>query len=651
MKYYCGEFSCNKRIDSKWIEQIEYNNSLLGQVKKWETGNLFLIEFERKSQAKTELDHSNCSIYIDGYILFNDKSYSNNSNINELRELKEYLLYRICNNTSIFNEFGGSFVIIIPQNENLYVISDSISSKQFYYSSINDSICFSNDLRLLLQNTNIKFAVNKDKCFLFCSSMYATQESDVGKETFFEDIYRADAGEVIIFNNKAKTVVKNYFKKYNINTIKYTDSNPYMLFREKLKLIIKSAAENTTGNLGVSLSGGIDSAVVLACLIDLGYRERTIAYHISFKETNLHQCSDYKIVEKLVTQLNIRHRIIYADDSLRFKNAREQSEHLSYINGPVVMGNELSYDMMAPLLEQDNVDILFTGDGGDYLFMGTKYCGDYLIRTHQFKKAKARVKRLSYGTNKKTRIALYFVHNIIPFIPILSSIAYKRIFWGDNSIPSPKYIMPYVEKLAKKKNGLKKASKGKRINTWYRRFIFDFMFPKAPYVSANVDSFAFSLPLEDNTIFRTVASIPPYYHYDIFRGFQGEYRVRKMILRKAFSDILPNYIVMQQNKTNYVNMLRQMLVNDREYLQKLICNESPLRISMLGIVNDTLFKERINNILEMSLDPNFCGGDDACFYTNLIKMELWLKQVDKGRDAFLKQSEIGIFNIRNGEEK
>lgn len=651
MNYYCGELSCNERIDPKWVEQIEYNNSLLCRAKKWETGSFSLIEFDRKNQSKTELEHSNSSIYIDGYVLFNDKSYSNKSNITELKELREYLLYSIDENMGTFNELGGSFVIIVLQNENLYVISDNIASKQFYYSVINDSVCFSNDLRLLLQNTKIKFEVNKEKCFLFCSSMYATQESDVGRETFFEGIYRADAGEVVIFNNKAKTVVKNYFKKYNINTIKYTDSNPYTLFREKLKLVIKSAVENTTGNLGVSLSGGIDSAVVLACLIDLGFRERTIAYHVSFKETNLHQCSDYKIVEKLVTQLNIRHRIIYADDSLRFKNAREESEHLSYINGPVLMGNELSYDMMAPLLEQDNVDILFTGDGGDYLFMGTKYCGDYLIRTRQFKKARTRVKRLSYGTNKNAKLSLYFVHNIIPFIPILSSIAYKHIFWGDNSIPSPKYIMPYVEKIAKKKNGLKKASKGKRINTWYRRFIFDFMFPRAPYVSANVDSFTFSLPLEDNMIFRTVASIPPYYHYDIFRGFQGEYRVRKMILRKAFSDILPNYIVMQENKTNYVNMLRQMLLNDKEYLQKLVLKESPLHISMLGIVNDTLFKERIGNILEMSSDPNFCGGDDACYYTNLIKMELWLTQVDKGRDAFLKQSEIGIFNFRNEKEK
>lgn len=613
--------------------------------KKSETGSFSLVEFENQPQAKSNVESNECIIYIDGYLLRNDKCYTCKSDIKELKELKTYLLSCIKNNLNPLNELGGSFIVIIPQHENVYIISDSISSKQFYYSLNCHSIYFSNDLRLLLQNTNINFKINREKCFMFCSSLYATLECDIGEETFFEDVYRLDAGEIIILNNKAKPVVKNYFKKYKINSIKYTNENPYVFFREKLKFIIKSAVESTNGNLGVSLSGGIDSAVILACLIDLGYHDRIIAYHISFKETNLHQCSDYKIVEKLCSQLKIRYRIIYADDSLRFKNAREKTEHISYINGPVVMGNELSYDMMAPLLEKDDVDILFTGDGGDYLFMGTKYCGDYLIRSHQFKKAKARVKRLSDGDSKKTTIISFFIHNVVPFVPILSSIAYNKIFWGEESIPLPKYIMPKVERLAKKKKGYKKSSKGKRIDTWYRRFIFDFMFPKAPYVSANVDSFSFSLPLEDNTMFRTVASIPPYYHYDIFRGFQGEYRVRKMILRKAFSDILPDYITKQENKTNYVNMVRQMLVNDKEHIKKLVCQESVLQISLLGIVNESLFKNRINNILEMSSDPNFCGGEDACYYMNLIKMELWLQQINKGREAFLKQSEIGAFDF------
>ena len=654
MKYYCGVIGENACINADWITSIKNSNPLLRNCRSISGNDYMLCEFQNVDRI-TFCQNSSCmmqkSIYIDGVVILNEKSITESSDTDELNTLVEFLKGTIKRkNYEVLNELGGSFIIILNINQHIYVISDNIASKQFYYYITSNGVLFSNDLRILLRNHNVKYEINKEKCLIFCSSAYSVYEADKGSDTFFKDVYKVESGSMNVFKKDRTNKNINYLERYKINDIPYCSCDPYIFFRNQLRLVIKSIVDNTDGFVGVSLSGGIDSAVVLACLVDLGYKDRVIAYHISFKDTNLHRCSDYKIAKELIQHLGVKGRILYADESLRFKNSGRYADHLSFIDGPVVMGNELSYDMLAPIMKRDGVEILFTGDGGDYLFMGTKYCGDYFIRTHQVQKALIRSKRLSDKCGVVEKIETFCLHNIFPIVPGLSNYAYKTIFWGERRNNPPEYILPNVENRAKKYNYKKLSSAGKRINTWYRRFIFDFMYPKAPYVSINVDSFAFSLPLEDNIIFKTVASIPPYYHYDIFRSVSGEYSMRKLVLRKAFSDILPKFITGQKSKTNYVNMIRETINNDRNNIYDLICSGRSLLVAELGIVDEYKFKKRIQQVLEMSKDSNFCGGDDANYYINIIRMEIWLLLINKGRDAFLSQAEIGkIFDITDCE--
>ena len=73
----------------------------------------------------------------------------------------------------------------------------------------------------------------------------------------------------------------------------------------------------------------------------------------------------------------------------------------------------------------------------------------------------------------------------------------------------------------------------------------------------------------------------------------------------------------------------------------MICERDSLFCSELDIVNKTKFKDKIQSVLLLSGDKNFTGGQDINFYMNAIRLEIWLSLVDKGKDFFLKLSEIG----------
>lgn len=645
MKYYCGKIGETDSLAVEWTKMIKHYNPILNDKDEISLSNFWLrtySESQVNSEAEIDFDSENQYIYIDGYVILKGVCYSNQSSTEEKRMLYKYIKNVINGHKyGEFNNLCGSFLIIFFTEQHIAFISDNITSRQLYYSLTEKSLIFSNDLRILLCNKDVKFEINEQKCRAFCSSNYSVLESDNDSQTFFENVYKIESGSVLIskFGRNVRKI--NYFKKYKINQIHYINGDCNKEFRKNINYVIQCAVNNTNGNIGVSLSGGIDSAVVLASLVDLGYKDRIIAYHVSFRDTNLHQSSDYKLVTTLIHDMGIKGRILYADNCLRFKNSGIFEDNISFINGPALIGSEISYDLLSPIMKNDGVELLFTGDGGDYMFMGTKYCGDYFMKKLDFHEALRRSRRLANNTKLTGRLKSFFLYNIVPLIPVVQNAVYKSIFWGDVVVNTPEYIRPEIEKTTCKHKKITLSSSGKHINTWYRKFVFDFMFPKAPYVEVNVDSFSFSLPLEDNLIFKTVMAIPPHCHYDIYRGWQGEYRIRKKVLRDSFSDILPQYITKQINKTNYASMFRHMLKTDYRNIYELICGDRELFCSKLGIVYENLFKSKIRSVLDMAFDANFNGGDDINYYMNIIKLEIWLVLVSYGKDKFLKHAEIG----------
>ena len=261
------------------------------------------------------------------------------------------------------------------------MVNDHLGTRPlyYYYNETKDALFFSTDLRLLLLNSAVPFRVNVEKCAEYCSSIMAVHESDVNDDTFFEGVKKLQSCSYLI-KEKNNLILKSYFSVKKFSDMSIMSDDPIKRFRKQLNSINAAQAEKQTGHIGVSLSGGIDSAVVLASLLDLGQKDRVCAYHFGFRTTNLHQCNDVDITEQFIRDMKIKGKIIYADNTLKIKNSILGRDRLTYIDGPSSLGNELAYDILDDIIKSDNVNTVFTGDGGDYLFDGTKFYGDYYMR-------------------------------------------------------------------------------------------------------------------------------------------------------------------------------------------------------------------------------------------------------------------------------
>lgn len=643
-----GGVKCSKE-KQKWINNVENWANIKTHVITKPSESSFMCILNNNTTSNSI---SNSDFFIDGVIKFNGSNYSMTSDEKKLQYIKNEIIKKIEARDS-FYDLTGSYTAIVFHNDTIYMVNDHLGTKPlyYYYNKNNGALFFSTDLRLLFLNSTVPFKVNEEKCAEYCSSIIAIHENDINDDTFFYGIKKLQNCSYLTKKNH-ELIITSYFSIERFSNIKIMNDDPVKSFRRQLNSINAAQTENLTGYAGISLSGGIDSAVVLASLLDLGLGDRLCAYHFGFRTTNLHQCNDADITEQFIRDMKIKGKIIYADSTLKIKNALPGRDRLTYIDGPSPLGNDLAYDILDSIVKNDFVDTVFLGDGGDYLFDGTKYYGDYYMRRRQFSTALKYSIAIAKEHNLFRFIESFLYHNIYSITPILKEFLYYNLFWSDLTVSPPEYLGEKVLRLCKDYDKSLRTARNttKKIGEWYKRFIFDFMFPRGRYLDVQKNNYNFVSPLLDSSILELTMATPPDKHFNVFDPNKNVYQKRKNILRSSYKDILPNYISEQSTKTKYNNMACTALCHERKNIMSLFDETKNVICADLGLIKKKEFISRLKHVLFLSEDPNFRGGYDICFYNNIIELEIWLKMVYMGRDKFLSIAKPNFDETKNNQQ-
>lgn len=626
----------NYKIQKNWINNVGNWCKIFQKSEYKKNKNFFcyIVDFETDIKSLISVDS-----FIDGNIFYNNEVINDKSRNYDNSKLREILSEGKC---------YGQYTCCLYDNINLELnfFNDYYGSKPIYYYEDNKkNLFFANDIRVLLTCKNISFIPNLNKCKKICT-YNGTMNEDFDVQTFYAGIIKMPGGTHLSIKNgtiKFSTVYHPEIIDKKDYIVFDQKKKYFSLFRNTLNDIIKKYVESSSSkNIGVSLSGGIDSAVILAALIDLGYKDRVICYHATSNNPRYYSCNDSEIVKNLLKYLGVKGKIFYQNDGNSICNAVIGRDYIKNIDGPCCNGNDSFGFRLLMELENDNVSLIFGGDGGDYLFTGTKYCFDMIKYNHLERSVKEREKEIR---SKHINLLKY---KIFPFIPWIKDIEYKKIFWGDDDSNINKYP-DYFSQEMKKANKLEKGKSyctSKKLKIWSRRFIYDMMFPKAYADDEQYDGFDFVHPLLDKKIYDFAQRVPPYIHYDVSKGELGGYIVQKRILREAYSDILPNFIIEQKYKTNYAPSLILRLLREKDNILNLVNGKEQIFLEKYGIVNGDKFRKKLNVYFSNIEDPHFVLNFDTKYICTLLYLEIWFREINKGRKWMLESSKIDK-KIRN----
>jgi asparagine synthase (glutamine-hydrolysing) len=256
------------------------------------------------------------------------------------------------------------FAFFDKKNEQLILARDQLGVKPLYYFQNETEFIFSSNIDSI---RSVKSNVPLDEHSL---SEYFLTSFVSAPKTVFQDIYKLDAGTYLLVDAKS----------LNVNKVKYWDcsiaSKLQSLSLEKLKKDFYHLFDQSVSNmlqsdvpLGIFLSGGIDSSLVVARAASILKAEKLNTFSVGFSRGNDELPLAFKVSQKFQT----KHKEFVLDGKTSFEIFKSA---IPFMDEPLIDNALIPTLFLSQKAREEGIKVILTGAGGDELFGGyPRYLG------------------------------------------------------------------------------------------------------------------------------------------------------------------------------------------------------------------------------------------------------------------------------------
>ena len=274
--------------------------------------------------------------------------------------------------TTVFSKLRGMFAIALwdIDQEKLLLARDPIGKKPIHFFIDKGKAIFASEIKTLVISAKTKLELDTDSIM-----EYFTLESIGNTKSIYKNVYKVQAGHYVTIDKNFKIENnKFWFPKLELSNTPKND-----LINEIDKKINSAVNKRLVADvpIGLFLSGGIDSATVMANVAKLGRRDIKVftakfsdkSYDESQEARNIANYFGFETFPIQITNID-------ADKSL--------DEVIDCVDEPLsdpAIIPQLSLSRVA----KEHVDVVLTGDGGDELFLGyPNFKAHHLYKKYSF---------------------------------------------------------------------------------------------------------------------------------------------------------------------------------------------------------------------------------------------------------------------------
>ena len=467
-------------------------------------------------------------------IVFNGEIY----NYQDLKtELKEYT-FKTASDTEVIlaaykrwgsscvKKFNGIFAFAIwdAEKQEIFLARDHVGIKPLYYFNKDKKFIFSSEIKGILEH-NIFRVLNREAFNHYFRVLYAPEPL-----TMFEGIYKLPPASYAIFRDGELKITKYWEPETN----KYTNKTKKEIAEELREKVLNSVTSQLVSDrpLGIYLSGGIDSSVVLDCVSKIRNKIDTFSVGFELVETEQREKfnKDFELARMTARNYKTNHHEVLL-------SAEEVpgllEEAVWQMDEPISNPTALAMLKLAKFAKE-KVYVVLGGDGGDELFGGyERYRLSFIADIYQKLPFFLR-KRLNFleKFNKLNtppgieRFALFMFQKN----KVLERVVNKKFLFSEvtRDFFSKKYFSDNPG------NSTERLMKTDR-SSW----LVDFSLALTDKMSMSAALEA-RVPLLDRDLVEFSLSIPLSYKVNLFNT--------KIILKEAFKGIIPNFLFNQPKR-------------------------------------------------------------------------------------------------------
>ncbi|MFA5935806.1 MAG: asparagine synthase (glutamine-hydrolyzing) [Patescibacteria group bacterium] len=490
---------------------------------------------------------------VDGrfVIAYNGEIY----NYRELREryTKEGWTFRTQTDTECFlasvalhglkdlNQFHGIFAFALWDTKEsvCYVARDRMGIKPFYITFDNGRYAFASEIPSLLQ------LKSKWKIDTIARSLYLTLGYISGPRTIYEGIVSLEPGRLYCIRQGKLDEIGSFTKN-----IEEKDSLSWTKAKEKLIHIVDKAVSDQLVSdrpVGVFLSGGLDSSVVLSSMRLAQPQGRIKTFTTRFKHDTLDQKfnRDAELAKRTAEKYGCDHHEIEIDEHDVIREAEGIATHLGQ---PHNNHSTVALDAAARLASKD-VTVVLSGDGGDESFGGYERYKKYrtygpifgLLNPYFRKKSAERVFR-----SKSIAASIAKIRGLDKWLSLSGEAGMllsfhaahpnllQSLFGKDVHVEAIRLWTDRLSRIDTLKDPLDRFMKVDR-ETWLR----DDAFVRSDRLTMR-HGIELRVPLTDDAVVDFAASLPSRYHVSLFET--------KKLWRETFADRCLPEVVNEQKR-------------------------------------------------------------------------------------------------------
>lgn len=417
---------------------------------------------------------------------------------------------------------------------------------------------------------------------------------------------------------KTKTFIKNYFRippgfKYS-SSLQKTQSINFNLknypLLENIQGTLKLNIKKTTDKIGIFLSGGIDSLIILISLLNEGIKKENITCFSLLLSDNDDLKFEINIIKKIINYYKLK--LITIENCNLKDNFISKQINKFEIN---YLANEASIKEIKSICMKHNIKYLYTGNGPDEMFTTNSMTIENLKTIFKTK------------TNKSLK---FYVKTFFYFILLKrsSSFLYKKLCWKEIlSIKNPDYFDYETKTISKKQMNEfnKNLYATKKLKTFPKREIYNSVLPQPRYFSCTND-FVYEIhPYFSPFLLKYILSMSD--EKILTTDLSNKYHNTKPLLWSEFNNVIPSFMKNKLQKTNYNSMAKQNFLNYLSNIKNLF-NED-------GYIFDYELVKRkkfINNFLKIvcfTSTESAEVGNNFLLIKGCLIIENWLKKMSE----------------------
>lgn len=458
-----------------------------------------------------------------------------------------------------FDLMVGMWALAIwdKQEERLLVSRDRYGQKPLYYRRRGSDFLIASEIKPLL----VSGEKNKVNALMAAEYLALGNYGHLGEETFFRDIKQVLPGYYFWLDNDKKPF--GMTKYWDIPKIKYGDKiNVGIRELEDLKAILQEAVNSQTladVPLGASLSGGLDSSIVVGILANSATTSNPISVFTAQTANSKFDESPFvhAVMDRWGERLNL-----YKKDLGEVRISTKLEKTLMIQEEPFGDPSIIAHGYLMDMASELNIKVVLGGQGADELFRGyshnIKQLFSHELRRMNFAYTFLEMKNSNFGFAENFRIIMGALFPRLERSLREKSRENRRHFISDE-LRQAAVQNDKVFKLAMAyewDEGLEESIKGVHIPHLVH---YDDRNGMARSIEGR-------MPFLDHRIMNLVSTFKPESFFK--NGFS------KILLREAGKEFLPDKVYNRTDKLGFFTPLTEILQNEIKFVEEILA-ESP----------------------------------------------------------------------------